>query len=257
MGAFSAIATTTLIQEVQHGKSLVSIDGVGIVQRVVSIVAISLEMEESVFWQLAKKEHDKLTVDLKLPGSKLHRGATVRDTVKEVLATKLLPFSTFVKHLYTDRAPDETSASIRYGVPTKYIKYISQAQLSADYKSEDFDDLALLNEQESPTTPMRRSGSSLPRSKNSRTRTLDIQQIPNIFVDRPVYAFLHASETIFYAWLAATEVQLLQSEAGAQMIAAELNSFSKERLDRVADANCKRMTLTSDSHDDVFQHCRL
>jgi len=229
-----------LQKEVQNGVSLVILNGVGEVERVVSVVALRVEREDNkLFVQLAKWEHRSgLSVSVALPGGKQERQEHPLESVNRFHKTKLSAIKDAeIQHMQREVT---TKMSKDYGIKTKYYRTVYFARLELPFT------LNTCIEQDSVAashvlTDLSRRPSSA--SASSFTNTIGKSMLPSHQAELldslstvPAYFIPNRSDDcapvsgVFYAWLSLEDFETMKAPSNEDVLTRWLSRFDPQEI---------------------------
>jgi len=218
-------AFQNLRQEVSDGRSVLMVDGVGEVMRVVAVLALRIQNNEGhIFVQLGKYDHQlgKVTPALLLPGGKQERGETSNEAAQRILETRLSCMKDAVEFEEVERKV-EWKNSKGIGVRTKYLRTVCSAKLVVDV------DLPCLGVSSDECG----NGSSRSSTASDETKRR-VETIYLMHLDRS------RKSMGLYAWL--TQEEFARVSEGHHEDARALQSLDKLDLSTLADF-CENKTL--------------
>jgi hypothetical protein len=207
--------------EVNSGKSTVMVTGAGEVERVVSVVALTIQREDGcVLVQLGKKEMGAVKPTCQMPGGKQERAELTGDAMKR-LFKRLEPVTGQVQVVRTERQV-EFKKSKEYGVQTKYLRTVCTMKLRGNLPSG-------LHECVSAADYKNKSDGTdaSPHIRHSLGPGLRLSPLHGL-LDKPVYAVNEAGNAriAFYAWLTPGEFEALnKSTTGESFVASWLKAL--------------------------------
>lgn len=211
-----------LKKELEAGKSTVTVNGNGDVERIVLVVAIRLEREDGyIFTQLAKKEDSEIVANCQFPGGKQEYGELTGDAVQRILWRLGLTESDItIKDMHRT---SEWKDSAEYGVRTKYLRTLCHAELLTDIGA----------------SKMTRCRTTSSQTRNS-LRSSAASKAPNFrLANRELYLLCEKKKTLMYAWLTLAEFDLLKTAGGETML-----------LEWLADSSMSAFSVSDDGPGD-------
>jgi len=123
---------SNLLHEVETGKSTVMLNKDGDLERVVSVVALSIvNKDRRVLVQVGKHTGQEVAIGCQLPGGKQERGELAADAAQRMLTMKLSAYVDYVQFVGITRQT-ELKLSQEYGINTKYLRAVCNARLNDD-----------------------------------------------------------------------------------------------------------------------------
>merc|ERR1712060_41108 len=121
-----------LLEEVETGKCVLSLDTDGHIIRTVLLVVLQITFGSKTLIQIAEAKNEKLVPKCVLPGCKLREGETTCQAARRVVDEDLTTFANIVDVGTVTTREKTIMQSKGYGVNSMYIKTIFHGSLESD-----------------------------------------------------------------------------------------------------------------------------
>jgi hypothetical protein len=220
------------------GKSTVTVNGKGEIERIVTVIALHIQREDSkeLLVQIAKKKGNVFEPSCQLPGGKQSRGELTGESARKWLANKLSPLVDCVQARRLEQKV-EIKESKEYGVRTKYLRTICFCDLTASghWFSSASPDGALPMQPLSPS-----SGNGLRCSERGEMSPMGLSPMSGWYTPNGTgrHGLRQRSDNVFnhqvansddaklYAWVSPAEFEFLSSAAGEEELRAWVSFLS-------------------------------
>lgn len=221
-----ASALSALTVEIREGRSTVTLNASGEMERTVSLAALEIRSSrQQLLVELGKSDTGSMESSGKLPGGKQERGELVRETVDRLLDTKLAPIAPQLEVGHIER-DIQWKPSQEYGIRTKYIRHV--VSLSFNGELDEGDAVSVIR-----CDPTRRNsycsvgsvGSCTAESPLPNTSPMTPTARARIGSDlarslhqRDVFHIVGKKKAGFYAWLDKSEFEAISSPPGERFL---------------------------------------